>query len=244
MNYIDLKFRLGNFLAQYPTLYYSVAGLLFKEKSGQKRVDESVSVIIDGYPRSANTFSYWAFLHAQPEGFDAKSVAHHIHKSAQIIRGIELGKPVLLLIRKPEDCVASLLIRQPQYTAESAVLAYCWFYEALVPHKDAVVVADFDDVTHRYGAVIEALNKRYGTRFAPFVHTEENMKQVYDLIGKAPDSLKHKVSAESRVAMPSKGRKDEKAKIEAQLREDPKVQRLLERANKVYQSFVTKQGKA
>lgn len=239
-NYTDVKFRIGNYLARYPAIYYGIAKRLFAEKSGQKRVDESVSIIIDGYPRSANTFAYWAFLFAQSQEFDRNSVAHHIHKAAQIIRGIQLNKPTMLLIRKPQDCVTSLLIRQPRITAKSAIMSYCWFYEALAPYADRTVIADFDAVTSDYGCLIESVNAKFGSAFAPFIHTDENVKEVYRLIADAPDALRSKKkNTTSGIAVPSQDRDSRKEQIKSELANSDKLRSWIVRAEKAFHCFVS-----
>lgn len=142
-------------------------------------VDKTTELVIDGFQRSANTFAAMAFEVAQPR---AVKTAHHLHAVAQFRAGVELGVPCLLLIRDPIDAIVSHLIREPHATPRQAFSSWAHFYERLLPLREAVVVADFREITSDFGATIERVNRRYGTGFAPFEHTPQNVDRVVRLI--------------------------------------------------------------
>jgi pimeloyl-ACP methyl ester carboxylesterase len=72
--------------------YPAVAGPLIR-RSGNP-ISPETDVVIEGFPRTGNTFAVTAFVMAQP-GF--VSVAHHVHVPAQVISAERLGVPALLL---------------------------------------------------------------------------------------------------------------------------------------------------
>ena len=136
-------------------------------------------LVIEAYPRSANTFSAVAFQTSQPRPV---RLAHHLHAPAQIIAGARRRIPILVPVRHPRDCAISIAIRSPHVSLDEALDAYRRFHEAILPYRDACQVALFEDVTTDFGRVVEALNARFGTGYVPFAHTPENVERVYALI--------------------------------------------------------------
>jgi hypothetical protein len=143
-------------------------------------VGPNTQIVIDGFPRSANTFAVIAFGMAQPHPVE---VAHHVHLPAQILAAVKASVPTILLIREPEAVVASLVLRFPHISLAKALKRYVRFYKLLAPHRGAMVVADFPDVVSDYGSVIRRVNERFETRFAEFRHTPESVAECLDLIG-------------------------------------------------------------
>ena len=152
-------------LADHP----ACAPLLVRVTGGGKRRDltAATELVIEGYPRSGNTFAVEAFRSAQHAPVNISS---HVHTPAQLLRAISAGIPALLVIREPIAAATSLMLAAP-YTSASGVL-YEWirFHRRLVPRLDEFVVATFDDVTTDMGAVIARINERYGTTFTSFQH--------------------------------------------------------------------------
>ena len=64
-------------------------------------------ICIDGYPRSANSFTVRMFRKANPEAV----IAHHTHSVANIKKAIECGIPVVVLIRNLNNHSCRVLLR-------------------------------------------------------------------------------------------------------------------------------------
>ncbi len=143
-------------------------------------VGPDTQIVIDGFPRSANTFAVIAFSMAQAKEVD---VAHHVHLPAQILAAVKARLPTILLIREPEEVVTSLVLRFPHISLPKALRRYVRFHRLLAPYRGAVVVADFPDVVSDYGSVIRRVNERFDTRFAEFRHTPEDVDACLNLIG-------------------------------------------------------------
>src|SRR4029453_3490086 len=91
---------------------------------------------------------------------------------------IRLGIPTLVLIREPEGAVVSCRIRHPARTYADLLRGFCAFYEPLVPHRGALVVGTFDEGGGgELAAIPRRLNSRFGTVFAEFEPTEENVER-------------------------------------------------------------------
>ena len=83
---------------------------------------------IDGFPRSANTFSFYHIISFIP----GVLIAHHRHTWQQIFLSCLLGKPTFVLIRNPQDAVSSLITKKQYYTPFIAYLEYLVFYFPLL----------------------------------------------------------------------------------------------------------------
>lgn len=153
------------------------------------RITSTASIaVIDGYPRSANSFAVRAFMEAQG-GF--VRVGNHTHSPANIIRGVRLAKPVLLVVREPKDAILGYCAWSDQTEGKLNdflmrrqlnlfLKRYVSFHRKLLPYLDQIVVADFNEVTSDYGGVIVMLNERYGTDFNVFEHSLESQNKLFD----------------------------------------------------------------
>jgi hypothetical protein len=148
---------------------------LLVRRSGN-RISDETEVVIEGFPRTGNTFAVVAFAQAQPR---VVSIAHHVHLPSMAMRAASQGIPCVVLVRDPEDTVLSLVVRLPELSVRQALRSYVRFYEPLLPLRRRFVVATFDQITSDFGAVIDRLNERYGTDFARFQHTPENVERVF-----------------------------------------------------------------
>jgi hypothetical protein len=227
-------------------------------------VRAGTELVIEAYPRSANTFSAFAFQISQPRPV---RVAHHLHAPAQIAAAVRRGVPALVPVRHPRDCAISITIRSPHVSLAQALEAYRRFHEAIVPYRDFCHVALFEDVTGDFGRVVEALNAQFGTAFTPFRHTPENVEQVYALIEERARQPAHAAAihayvcgliskgdleaarelagpaaadaggrVEQRVARPSSERRDLQARLAERYHEEG-LARLRERAESAYRRF-------
>ena len=193
--------------------------------------------MIEGFQRSGNTFAVFAFEMAQDR--PVKS-AHHLHSSAQVVRGVELGVPALILIRDPKDSTLSHMIREPRVPMGKALGAWTRFYEKIVPYRDRVLVADFSRVTTDFGLVIRALNERFGTGYKEFDHTEENVERCFQMIEER-NRERYGALVEGKVARPSEERRSRKEALAAAF-DAPALAARRDRAYRVYRFLVPATG--
>jgi hypothetical protein len=165
-----IKYSVMTRLAPYPSLAVPLARL----RGEGELVDSRTDLLVESYPRCASSFAIAAFRLAQEPR--SLRVAHHTHASGHVIAGIRLGVPALVLIRGPEGAVVSSRIRHPSRTYADLLRGFRAFYEPLVAHRGDVVVGTFDEVVGgELGAIVRRLNARFGTTFAEFEPTEENI---------------------------------------------------------------------
>jgi hypothetical protein len=128
-------------------------------------VTPRTQLILDGFPRSANAYAEWAFRYANGEGV---RVAARLHSPRAVQIGVRYAIPTIVLVREPRAAVASWLQYKPGLRALEAFERYAFYYETVLESRSQVVIAPFDQVVDDFGAVIEACNARFGTRFTPY----------------------------------------------------------------------------
>lgn len=164
--------------AELPGIYLPFARLRYPGPSPEV-IGRETEFVIDGYTRSASTFAVHAFQFAQPRPV---RLAHHLHAPAQLIVAARRRLPTIVVIRKPEGVVLSQVIREPHVSIRGALVSYQRFYSRLLPYARSFVVGEFQEVTTDFGSVIGRVNDRFGTSYAEFEATEENVRRCFELI--------------------------------------------------------------
>jgi hypothetical protein len=142
-------------------------------------VRPTTEIVIEGYPRSGNTFAVVAFRLAQGREIQ---MAHHLHAAAQIKRAARLDIPAIVLIREPSEAILSVVVRDPHASIRWALRSYIRFYSTVVPYLEKAVVAPFATVTSDLASIIRMVNTRYGTAFKEFVPTEDALSSVQQTV--------------------------------------------------------------
>jgi hypothetical protein len=204
-----------------------------QRRRNNHRAAPGIDIVIDGFPRSANTFSARAFEFANPSA----RASHHMHTPANILLGVRYRIPTVVLIRKPDDAVVSEVIREPRKNLRRALLEWNSFYGLVLPVLDQVVVADFATVTTDYSVVTDEVNRRFGTTFVPHHNSPEADEKVFAAIdARARSRGKSGSRLESQVPRPSKSRAEQKPRLQAELGRS-ELRPLVERAQALYTQF-------
>jgi hypothetical protein len=234
-NSIDsIKQQVQLYAGKRPLPFYSLLGL--RRKYRELAVSKATQLVIEGFPRSGNTFAVVAFRQAQQESI---SIASHLHAPAQVIRAARWEIPTLVLIRNPVDAVLSLVIRHPHISTTWALKSYISFYETITSYRHAYVIGPFDEVIEDYGAVIERVNARFSTRFSPFDHTEDNVGEIFARI-ESLNRAKGRGLVEEQIARPSAAREELRSRARGEL----KARRpggLIAKAEAIYSDLTVRQ---
>ncbi len=126
-------------------------------------LEDGCAFVLEGYPRSANTFCAYAFERSNP----GVIFAHHHHDAGRVLLGIAAHLPCLVLIRDPIDACASFCVYDQTLTVERSLRRWDLFYRTLLPHLGRFTLATFEQVTTDFGAVLAHLP------FSPFEHTPQ-----------------------------------------------------------------------
>jgi hypothetical protein len=212
-----------------PAVFFSLYRLLRTRKDLARAVTPDTKLVIEGFPRSGNSFARRAFIMA---GNEKERIAHHLHVPAQVVRAARWRIPTLVLIRKPRDAVLSLVIRDP-ISVDQALRYYLSFYETAEKYRDAYVLGLFEEVTEDFGRVIQRINDKFGTTFSLFNHDEENVSQVFAGMETHARQKYGERLWERKVQRPSAARERMKHEIEYDL-ENPKRRKLIAEAEAVY----------
>lgn len=162
-------------------------------RGGDLYADEDTDIVIEGAPRSANSFVVGAFR----EAHDGRlQIGHHLHAAAHVIRGCSLGLPVLVLIRDPLDYLVSrrafcfhVSVREgechPQIAVSYREFLRDWvrFYSTVWPYRDEFVVGRFHRVTQDLNAVVGRLNEKFDTGFRGFTGGPARSRKVHARAG-------------------------------------------------------------
>lgn len=201
-----------------------------------RQITEATQIVIEGYPRSGNTFAFFALKHAEALAGREVQIASHVHTPSQVKLAVQLHEPTLLVIREPLDAVVSLLIAAPHVRFASAINEWIHHHEELLPYRDGFVVGTFRQVTSNFGLVTDAVNERFGTSFARFNPTDEDTEAVFAAIEKNHEVLHG--GTENVVPRPSELRKAEKQWLLDQL-SAPRYAAILDHASGVYTAMTS-----
>ena len=227
----QLRYDIRYIAMNYPPLYI----LLTKFGDGYGTLtDFQTEIVIEGFPRSANTFAVNAFRLAQQRPI---KIAHHKHSTTQFLIAKKNNIPTLLLIRKPEEAVISFVIREPCIPLYKALNYWISFHSKLVKYKEYFIIADFTEVTTDFDNVIKRINKHFNTQFEIFEHTPENVKKCFDKMESFQRKINNDQLNEFGIPRPSLDRKEKKKELINKL-DEPKFRALRQEANKIYQDYL------
>ncbi len=224
-----LRYELADRLRARPWPYLALVRGRRDADGRPKAVTPDTQLVLEGYPRSGNTFARIAFEMAQPAPV---RLAHHLHAPAQVLAAARLGVPCVVLLREPDEAVLSQVVREPRLTLAQTLRSYARFHEAIAPVRDRFVLARFETVTSDFAAVIGAVNRRFGTGFA--ATPSERLGRVRELVD-AHDAALGK--AEARRGRPTAAREEAKGRLRGALA-SPGLAAARARAGSVYRQLV------
>lgn len=228
---------LRRWLSVYPAIYIPFRRILRAETV----VQPSTALLIEGFPRTGNTWTEALVREAGPASLE---LAHHAHAAAHVLRAQQLGVPSMILYRAPDDAVTSLLaLYENQLDAKGAYLEYSRFYNAVWPLRgDLVRFYSLEDVTERSAQTIEDLRAHFGL---PLSATQITQDAIFARMDAKAERLQRRQSSHSK-ARPDidpnlgDGRRDfAQAAIE-----DRKVAKARAKANKIFARMQSDLGSA
>lgn len=208
--YIDFRSRLANTDVPYRA-FINLIGLV---RPHQRRilVDKDCEIVIEGFPRSANTYFVSYFEVAQNRSI---KIAQHLHESYQIRYAEKNNIPCIVLIRDPLDAVSSAILRDPRASAQMLLKTYIRFYENIFDHRKKFIIAPFNVAITSPEKIIENLNAVYGTEFTPSASDKvDSVKERVEM--KDRRAFKKKSLDPTRIAVPS----EEKKKLAEKIRNE------------------------
>jgi hypothetical protein len=200
-------------LSVYPSVYLPFRAIRRPETVVQRDTD----LLIDGFPRSSNT---WTEVLIREAGEDRLKLAHHAHAAAHVIKAHRLGVPSVVLFRDPDDAVVSVLtLLENRVDARSTYLDYVRFYKTIWPLRGPdVTFLSFDDLTNRSAEAVAYLAERFGLPLSVArVSDADGGSQVYKRLYETQPDLK--ILGHSQDGKPEEGASETGARLRAQARE-------------------------
>ncbi len=193
---------------------------------------DTTQIVIEGFPRSGNTFAQVAFESAQRKPV---SVAHHTHAAGQVLVAARRGVPTILTLRRPIDAVISHSQYYAGVSMATALISYVIYYTRCLAVRDKVVVATFDQITSDFGAVIDKVNAKFHTDFERFEHTEENVARCFEVIDSQVSEQKFGSARERVLPRPTQSRERDRPELRDRYARLPGA--LRRRADRLYASL-------
>lgn len=164
-------------------------------------------ICIEGVQRSGNTYFVAVFRHWN----GLAQVAHHTHLAGTVKTAVVHGVPTAVLIRRPDEAIASIIAWDSRLSVTSALISYILFYQALWKHSQSFVVLRFEDVTAHPDECVARINERFGTGFSHAPVTEAFRDNVFRNIEKSDQVMERDRLSSS---LPNPEKAELKARIE------------------------------
>lgn len=181
---------------------------------------------IDGFPRSANSMLVRKFLLSNREAYKGRHViAHHTHDPDSVLAAVLASIPVIMPIRRPEDCIPSVLIYDQAMTRDDACRRYLAMVSLAANCPQRVLAAPFDAVVTNVNSVFAAANAKFGLTLQHITMSDQEASEAIEQRVVAAAEATHGEQWAQKVGVPSQTRALDKAALLTQLRSDPAFQR-------------------
>jgi hypothetical protein len=162
-------------------------------------------MVIEAFPRSANSFGARMFRHANPQ-LSYEEVSHHSHIVSNVKQAVKWKIPVLVIVREPVDTITSNMMALGDTTdgmLEILTQKYIDFYEWILQNPDHIVIVRFETIIDgHFRYVSRLINDRFNTDFNDDFDEETLVHEVRAIIR---DHSPHN-SNPTRIALPSERR--------------------------------------
>lgn len=227
----NIKFVLRISQILFPPVFYL---LYYLNKKKYALVNEDTELLIDGFPRSANTFAYAFIEMTQP----VKRIAHHVHLPVQFYRSKKFSTPALLLLRNPVDAAISMSIRRPTYFPYLIFLYYYLFHTKIFKIISDTLIIRFEEVVSDPNSIIRKLRSKNYSGLNEVKLTVELKDRInkrvdeLDMINRNDSEIK-----DSTVARPTEYRKNISEKIRGEFH-SKRYSRISAKCILVYNSII------
>lgn len=225
--------RVGKYVVGHSPLLLPVLLRLTPEGTA-RQIGPDTTLVIEGFPRSGNTFAVSAvqYLRAGPG-----QIASHVHHPAQFRRAVQLGLPTIFILRPPLDTLASYLIAGPHGTIPMVMREYWYYHRQALDVADDLVVATFEQVTTDIGAVLARVNRRFGCSLPERTPQGPEIDEIFRRIDQK-FRTHHRPDERGMIARPDRTRHETNEMLRARLLEE-RHRRWMNRCEEVHDSLET-----
>ena len=142
-------------------LIYAPAKILMDLRGKRKLCGKKTHLCIEGYPSSANSFTYTLCRFLNP----SLRIAHHCHSVANIKLGLRHDAFTLVLLRNPVDAISSNIIRfgnrkfNSKTIIRHSIEEYIEFYSFVLEVHEQLFLVIYDDIINDTRTVIDHINE-------------------------------------------------------------------------------------
>jgi len=184
-------------------------------------------IVIEGYPRSSNSFAIWMLHVLEGESFRL-NIGHHTHDVDNLRLAEHFNVPSAVLIRAPEDAILSFMIYSDA-SVEAATTRYETFYEGTLALARMPMVLPFEMVTRDFNQVVDRINRLTGEDIPRSTDLEAHTARAYEMARERADDI-HADKLVEQIAIPSAERETikaaKRADVRAYLAERPEIRQL------------------
>ena len=234
------KYRLRRFIRRFPALHLPFLRRKWEkwesEREGGKPPSVVVSgetrVVVDGFPRSGNSFFVALLAVTQPPEL---KMSHHLPSAAHIKEGVKRKLPVIVILREPREAVLAYCAYDRNIPLSESLLDWISFYGQVstLPTR-SYALARFEKFIEDGDEVVQDVNGVFEGMLSAFDHAlgEVDAKKYLERTSIAAFGISHR-------SQPTKERTDYKESIRAEL-EGEAIKPLLEKAEVIYRKLCDK----
>lgn len=204
--YKNIVFLLGFYAVNQPFLLKLTRWIQVKRAFPPgKWMNSNTKICIDGFHRSGSTFFTYYFRTYN----DPIILAHHTHSIQEIQKASYQNLPLIICIRHPLDCLASLICVDKRLSVPTALNTYIHFYKGLLALSHNLF---FDLSKHKDTPwfLLRQLNDLYQTNFAAPILSPS---QIADLLAEIDVEIPRPNSSILSAATPKEAKQQEKQQI-------------------------------
>lgn len=237
-NVTYLRRAVWQFVARHPLTFFVLSRLKWR-RYHKLVIHDHTELVIEGFPRSANTFAVAALCFLD-DRITMGQIARHTHAPAQVSQAASRNLPTVVLVRAPRAAVSSLAIRE-HLGLEIVLRQYIDFYESIRRFRAHFVIAPFDEVTSDFSRVVQRVNERFGTAFQHRQLTKDDERSIFLMIDEMERVDSGGALRQSHVARPSQKRTEAKDALIEELK-SPRYASLVARAERLHAEYVEGAG--
>jgi hypothetical protein len=198
-------------------------------------VENNTDLVIEGFPRSANSFAFAAITSSQPRPL---KIAHHLHHEAQICLAAHYKVPMLILIRHPVDACLSTAIYFQDTDISGYLYRWVKFYNCAMRHAKHICFAEFNTVTHDIASVLRRFNCKFKSELRVPASNVTIAAKAAEQVVRFSSSLPAEIRSRQ-IAIPDKHRNIMKAKLYTEFCNNQRNKVLIEKAEQMYKAICT-----
>ena len=168
----DWLYQLENRIGLSPKFYYTFYARRYPFSA--MKVTHKTDICIEGFPRSANSYATVSFKLVN----HGVKVGHHLHVAAQAVRAVSYKIPTMVVLRAPEEAVASFMVFQNSFNAPLYLNAYTQFHQRLKNISGQILFISFETVTTNMNICISELNSKFNVNFETIPNLKERQDEI------------------------------------------------------------------